>query len=173
MIDDKHYTFAQLIIYQFGHEMLDGKGTFVGKNKSYFLMYVYLNHDLKHGRYHSMWSETRPCNMNSYYIVVMMYILDLYSLSTIAWNVTHMDSIMKMILKVGFHHTIEMIWGLIVVSSTILSFIILKHQKVVVKYSGIIKICNLVANRLSNTFDVSRKIVLCAYPLGLLIMTRF
>ena len=108
--------------------------------------------------------------------VAAMYIPDLSSLSTISWNVAHMDVIMKMILNFGFHHIIEMIWGLIVVSSTSLDAIILKSENVIkyyVKYSGKVKIWNLLTNRLSKTFDVSRKIVLCASPLGLLIMIRF
>ena len=103
----------------------------------------------------------------------MMYIPDLSSLSTISWNVAHMDVIMKMILNFCFHHIIEMIWGFIVVSSTSLGVSILKSENVVVnfyvKYSGTIKICNLVMNRLSKTFDVSIQIGLCASPLGLLI----
>ena len=88
-----------------------------------------------------------------------------------------MDVITKVILKFGFHDIVEMIWGLIVVSLESLSVIILKSENVVVKYyvksSGKITICNLLTNRLSKTFDVSRKIFLCASPLGLLIMIGF
>ena len=83
---------------------------------------------------------------------------------------------MKIIMKVGCHHIVEMIWVLIVVSSTSLDAIILKSENVIkyyVKYSGKVKIWNLLMNRLSKTFDVSIKIVLCASPLGLLIMIQF
>ena len=85
--------------------------------------------------------------------------------------------IMKIIMKVGCHHIVQMSWGLNVVSSTILGAIILKSENVIVKYyvksSGKIEIWNLRTNRLSKTFDVPREIVLCASPLGLLIMIWF
>ena len=111
------------------------------------------------------------------YIVLTMYIPDLTSSSTISYNVTHMFVIMKIILKFVLYHIVEMIWGLIVVSSTSLCVGILKSENVVVNFyvksSSMIKIYNFIINRLTNTFDVSIKIVLCAYPLGLLIMTWF
>ena len=110
-------------------------------------------------------------------IIATLYIPDLSLLSTIAWNVTDMDFIMKIILKVGSPHIIQVIWGLTALFLTNLSDIILKSEKVVVKYyvksSGNIKIWNLRTNRLSKTFNVPRKIVVCASPLGLLIMTWF
>ena len=84
---------------------------------------------------------------------------------------------MKIILKFGCHHMVEMIWGLNVVSLTSLGAITLKSENFDVKYyvksSGKIKIWNLLTNRLSKTFDVPRKIVLFASPLGLLIMIWF
>ena len=55
-----------------------------------------------------------------------------------------MDVITKMILKVVFHHVVEIILGLIFVSSTRFSVSILKIENVVVnfyvKYFGTIKI---------------------------------
>ena len=66
-------------------------------------------------------------------IVVTMYIHDFPLLSTITWNVTHMDFTMKIILKAGFHHIVEIIWGLNVVSSTSLDAIILNSENVIVK----------------------------------------
>ena len=73
-----------------------------------------------------------PTSLSS--VVATMYIPDLPSSSTIAWNLTQMDFIMKIIKQVGCHHIVQMILGLNVVSSTILNTIILKSENVIVKY---------------------------------------
>ena len=59
---------------------------------------------------------------------------DLPSSSTITSNLTQIDFIMKIIIKVGFHHIVQMRCGLNVVSSTSLDAIILKSENGVVKY---------------------------------------
>ena len=85
--------------------------------------------------------------------------------------------IMKMILKVVWHHIVEIILGMIVPTSTSLSVSILKIGNIVVNFYVksycTIKIYILFMNRLTMTFVVSRKIILSIYSLGLLILTRF
>ena len=68
------------------------------------------------------------------YVVATLYIPDLPLSSTISWNLTQIYFIMKIIMKVGFHHIVQMCWVLNVVSSTSLDAIIPKSENVVKYY---------------------------------------